>query len=94
MTAESAHETVLMQEAIDALSIREEGTYVDATFGRGGHSRLILERLGPKGRLIVFDKDPDAIEVANRMQGKDARLKIMHAPFGEIEAQISALGSM
>jgi 16S rRNA (cytosine1402-N4)-methyltransferase len=92
MTAESAHETVLMQEAIDALSIREEGIYVDATFGRGGHSRLILERLGPEGRLIVFDKDPDAIEVANRMQGKDARIEIMHAPFGEIEAQISALG--
>ena len=92
MTAESAHETVLMQEAIDALSIREDGIYVDTTFGRGGHSRSILERLGPEGRLIVFDKDPDAIEVANRMQEKDARIEIMHAPFGEIESQVSVLG--
>lgn len=92
MTGESSHETVLMQEAIDALSIIEDGIYVDATFGRGGHSRLILESLGPKGRLIVFDKDPEAIEVASSMREKDERLQIAHAPFGDIEAQLESLG--
>lgn len=92
MTGESSHETVLMQEAIDALSINEDGIYVDATFGRGGHSRLILESLGPKGRLIVFDKDPEAIEVASTIREKDERLQIAHAPFGDIEAQLTSLG--
>ncbi len=93
MTGESAHETVLLQEAVDALSIREDGSYVDATFGRGGHSRLILERLGPKGRLIVFDKDPEAIRVANKIREEDGRVQIAHAPFGEIEAQLLANGA-
>lgn len=93
MNAESVHETVLMQEAIDALSIRKDGTYVDATFGRGGHSRLLLEQLGAEGRLIVFDKDPEAIEVATEMQQSDSRIEIVHAAFGEIETQLSSLGS-
>ena len=92
MSGESAHETVLMQEAVDALSIREDGCYVDATFGRGGHSSLILEHLGEKGRLIVFDKDPEAIEVAIQMRERDERLLIAHAPFGDIEEQLAALG--
>ncbi|MEX0963619.1 MAG: 16S rRNA (cytosine(1402)-N(4))-methyltransferase RsmH [Pseudohongiellaceae bacterium] len=91
MSGESVHETVLMQEAIDALSIREDGCYVDATFGRGGHSQLILDRLGANGRLIVLDKDPEAIEVATTMQEGDKRLQIAHAPFGEIEAQLAAM---
>jgi 16S rRNA (cytosine1402-N4)-methyltransferase len=59
------HTTVLLNEAVDACSGRTgpepDGTYVDATFGRGGHSRLILSRLGPVGRLIAFDKDPEAV---------------------------------
>tara|TARA_B110000858_G_scaffold107750_1_gene123194 strand:+ start:1007 stop:1942 length:936 start_codon:yes stop_codon:yes gene_type:complete len=92
MTRESTHETVLMQEAIDALSIREDGIYVDATFGRGGHSSLILKHLGPNGSLIVFDKDPEAIEVAINIREKDERLQIAHAPFGDIEAQLNELG--
>lgn len=92
MTGESAHETVLIAEAIDALSIRKDGIYVDATFGRGGHSKLILENLGAKGSLIVFDKDPEAIEAARIIKGKDERLQIAHAPFGEIEEQLTALG--
>ncbi len=86
-----SHETVLMQEAVDALSIRADGCYVDATFGRGGHSQLILESLGADGRLIVFDKDPDAIAVAEKIRGRDARLQIVHAPFGEIEAQLTQM---
>ena len=55
------HTTVLLSEAVDALDIQPDGTYVDATFGRGGHSRLILSKLSPQGRLIAFDKDLDAI---------------------------------
>jgi 16S rRNA (cytosine1402-N4)-methyltransferase len=92
MTSESAHETVLIAEAIDALSIRKNGIYVDATFGRGGHSRLILENLGAQGSLIVFDRDPEAIEVATQIGEKDERLQIAHAPFGDLEEQLTALG--
>ena len=91
MTSESAHETVLIAEAIDALSIRKDGIYVDATFGRGGHSRLILENLGAQGSLIVFDKDPEAIEVATQIREKDERLQIAHAPFSDLEEQLTAL---
>ena len=92
MTGESAHETVLIAEAVDALSIVEDGIYVDATFGRGGHSRPILEHLGAAGRLIVFDKDPEAIEVAINIREKDERLQVAHAPFGDIEAQLNDFG--
>ena len=91
MTSESAHETVLVAEAINALSIRKDGIYVDATFGRGGHSRLILESLGAQGSLIVFDKDPEAIEVATQIREKDERLQIAHAPFSDLEEQLTAL---
>ncbi len=79
-----------MQEAVDALSIRDDGVYIDATFGRGGHSQLILERLGPNGRLIVFDKDPDAIEVALKLKQEDPRLDVAHAPFSELESWLSS----
>ena len=92
MSGNSTHETVLISEAIDALSICEGGCYVDATFGRGGHSRLILQNLGAKGSLIIFDKDPEAIEVATQIREKDDRLQIAHAPFGEIEMQLTARG--
>ena len=54
------HVPVLLEEAVAALAIRADGTYVDATFGRGGHARAILERLGPAGRLFAFDRDPEA----------------------------------
>ena len=64
------HITVLLHEAVQALQVQPQGTYVDATFGRGGHSRLILSQLGPQGRLIVFDKDPEAIAQAQAMQGE------------------------
>ena len=56
----SYHSPVLLAECLDFLHLRPDGTYVDATFGGGGHSRAILERLGPQGRLIAFDQDPDA----------------------------------
>jgi 16S rRNA (cytosine1402-N4)-methyltransferase len=81
------HTTVLLSEAVDALDIQPDGTYVDATFGRGGHSRLILSKLSPQGRLIAFDKDLDAIAEANTLQ--DPRFSIRHQGFthlGELEA--------
>ncbi len=74
-----AHTTVLLQEAVDALISDPDATYVDATFGRGGHSRLILSRLSPLGRLVAFDKDPAAI--AEGAQIGDARFRIRHQGF-------------
>ncbi|MBQ5482655.1 MAG: 16S rRNA (cytosine(1402)-N(4))-methyltransferase, partial [Bacteroidales bacterium] len=71
------HTPVLLQESIAALAIREDGVYVDATFGGGGHSRAILDRLGPKGRLLAFDKDEDALREAP----DDGRLTLVHADF-------------
>ena len=73
------HTTVLLNEAIEALITRPDATYVDATFGRGGHSRLLLSKLGPRGRLIAFDKDPEAIAEASRIQ--DPRFSIRHEGF-------------
>ena len=80
------HITVLLQEAVDALlgsQVQDaQGTYLDATFGRGGHSRLILSRLGAQGRLVAFDKDPLAIAEAGRID--DARFSIRHEGFRNI----------
>jgi 16S rRNA (cytosine1402-N4)-methyltransferase len=73
------HTTVLLNEAADALVTKPDGTYVDATFGRGGHSRLVLSRLEPQGRLIAFDKDPEAVAVANAIA--DPRFEIRHQGF-------------
>jgi 16S rRNA (cytosine1402-N4)-methyltransferase len=76
------HTTVLLSEAVDALDIQPDGTYVDATFGRGGHSRLILSKLSPQGRLIAFDKDLEAIAEANTLQ--DPRFSIRHQGFAHL----------
>jgi len=83
------HHTVLLNEAVQALAINPDGHYVDATFGRGGHSRLILERLSRQGRLTVFDKDPQAVEAAQAMAVNDARIAIRHEGF----AHLSELGA-
>ncbi len=88
MQASFTHCTVLLNEAVEALHIQPDGHYIDATFGRGGHSRLILSRLSPAGRLTVFDKDPQAIEVAREIAAADARLSMRHEGFkalGELE---------
>ncbi len=76
------HTTVLLNEAVEALCIQPGKTYVDATFGRGGHSRLILSRLSSSGRLIAFDKDPEAIAQAAQIQ--DPRFAIRHEGFCEL----------
>ncbi|HXD43056.1 MAG TPA: 16S rRNA (cytosine(1402)-N(4))-methyltransferase RsmH [Ramlibacter sp.] len=81
------HTTVLLNEAVAALLTKPDATYVDATFGRGGHSRLILAKLSARGRLIAFDKDPDAIAEAGRVA--DPRFSIRHLGFrhlGELPA--------
>lgn len=85
------HTTVLLNEAVEALVTNADATYVDATFGRGGHSRLILSKLSPLGRLIAFDKDPEAVAEANRIE--DNRFSIHHEGFrhvGELPAQSAA----
>ncbi len=80
----SSHVPVLALEAVEALAIARDpqGTYIDATFGRGGHSRLILERLGALGRLVALDRDPQAIAAGRRIA--DARLTLVHARFSEM----------
>ena len=75
------HHTVLLHEAVDALVLNPEGHYVDATFGRGGHSRLILQRLSPLGRLTAFDKDPQAVAAAQELAASDGRFSIRHQGF-------------
>ena len=72
----------MLQEAVAALVSRTDGRYVDATFGRGGHTRQILSQLGPRGQLVAFDKDPEAIAEAKRIQ--DVRLSIRHEGFAHL----------
>ena len=76
------HVPVLLEEAVHALAIRPDGIYVDATFGRGGHSRAILARLGTGGRLLALDRDPTAVAAAADIA--DPRFRIVHAPFSEL----------
>ncbi len=94
MTALAAwqHTTVLLAEAVDALAVRPEGTYVDGTFGRGGHSRALLARLGPAGRLIGFDKDPEAVAVGQALAEADTRFAIAHDSFADMAAVLAARG--
>ena len=87
------HQTVLLDEAVDALELsgaRANGLYVDGTFGRGGHSRLILSKLGPHARLIAFDKDLQAIAEAERIA--DPRFDIVHDSFATMQASLAARG--
>src|SRR5690242_21523417 len=86
----SAHRAVLLEEALAALAVKPGGAYVDATFGRGGHSRAILERLGASGRLVALDRDPQAIAAAQQIG--DARLSALHAPFSELALALARLG--
>lgn len=76
------HTTVLLDEAVNGLNIRHDGIYIDGTFGRGGHSRLILSQLGAEGRLLAIDRDPQAIAAAQAID--DPRFNIIHGPFSEL----------
>ena len=89
MNSPWTHQTVLLSEAVTALQVNPDGHYIDATFGRGGHSRLILSQLGERGRLTVFDKDPQAIEAAQALATQDPRVSVRHQAFrhlGELDA--------
>jgi 16S rRNA (cytosine1402-N4)-methyltransferase len=79
----TSHQTVLLEEAVDALRVRPDGVYVDATFGRGGHSRAILQRLGKDGRLVALDRDPQAVAHAQAIA--DPRFAVVHAGFGGLK---------
>jgi 16S rRNA (cytosine1402-N4)-methyltransferase len=92
MVQRSPHESVLLEEAIAGLAIVTDGVYIDATFGRGGHSEAILSKLGEEGRLVVFDRDPDAIEVANKLAAADSRVEVVRSAFSELGSVIESLG--
>lgn len=90
MSEQQAHITVLLDEAVAGLNIRPDGIYVDGTFGRGGHSRHILSKLGPNGRLLAIDRDPAAIAVAEQID--DPRFTIIHGPFSRLADMMEAAG--
>ena len=84
------HVSVLLDEAVDALAVRPDGAYIDATFGRGGHSRAILARLGDGGPLLAFDRDPQAIVAGEAIN--DPRFRLVHAAFGDLAAGAADAG--
>ena len=82
MSIKLKHNTVLLNEAVNSLNIKKDGIYVDATFGCGGHSKLILSKLGSNGRLIAIDRDPYAVELASNI--KDSRFSIIYGSFSNL----------
>ena len=86
-----AHVPVLAREAFEALAVQADGLYIDATFGRGGHTALILGALGPEGRVLAFDRDPAAIEAGHRRFPDEVRLALIGAPFADIAARVPQL---
>lgn len=94
MASSPVHRTVLLREAVNALVVDPAGRYVDGTFGRGGHSRELLKRLGPDGRLLALDRDPDAVAHARAGEGHiaDARFCIVHAAFSSLDEVLASQG--
>ncbi|WP_236233561.1 16S rRNA (cytosine(1402)-N(4))-methyltransferase RsmH [Pseudomonas tohonis] len=94
MSTESSfrHITVLLDEAVDSLAVRADGCYLDGTFGRGGHSRLILRHLGEEGRLLGFDKDPQAIATGQALAAEDGRFVIVQRSFAEMAGELAERG--
>ncbi|WP_177345223.1 16S rRNA (cytosine(1402)-N(4))-methyltransferase RsmH [Pseudomonas sp. CC6-YY-74] len=92
MTSSFRHITVLLDEAVGGLAVRADGCYLDGTFGRGGHSRLILERLGLDGRLLGFDKDPLAIATGNELAAEDGRFVVVQRSFAELGEEAAVRG--
>ncbi len=80
----SGHLPVLYVQVMDGLAVKADGTYLDGTFGRGGHARGVLSQLGPGGRLLLMDKDPEAIAVAEREFGADPRVSIRRVSFADL----------
>ena len=88
--SQALHRTVLLAEAADEVSRAHNGIFIDATFGRGGHSRAVLSRIASDARLIAFDRDPEAIRAAAAID--DPRFAIVHAPFSEMKEKLAELG--
>jgi 16S rRNA (cytosine1402-N4)-methyltransferase len=91
------HDSVLLQSSVEALKIDPAGTYIDGTFGRGGHSRQILQALGERGRLIAIDRDPEAVAHARQLFAQDARFQIVQESFAmlaEVSAQAGLMGQV
>jgi len=93
MESAKPHTSVLLNEAVEGLNIKPGGVYLDGTFGRGGHSRLILQNLGQKGRLIAIDRDPQAAESAKAFEN-DPRFSFFHQDFASIRSLLSHSGEL
>lgn len=91
MDSQETHFSVLLQESLDGLNIKPDGIYIDGTFGRGGHSLALLNRLGENGRLIAIDQDPEAIEFANT-HIKDKRFEIQYGSFENLKSYCESRG--
>lgn len=89
---ELKHVSVLLNEALEGLAVRPEGTYIDGTFGRGGHSRAILQQLADGGRLLGFDKDPEAIRVGNQLAAEDGRFVVVQRSFADMAEELRERG--
>ncbi|MCJ0830017.1 16S rRNA (cytosine(1402)-N(4))-methyltransferase RsmH [Acinetobacter sp. NIPH1876] len=88
-----SHISVLLHETVDGvLAGRDTGIFVDATFGRGGHTKLLLSKLDQNARVYAFDKDPQALEVAAQLEQEDPRFKIIHASFADIQSELAQIG--
>lgn len=83
------HYSVLLKESVDALITRKDGFYIDGTFGRGGHSRAILSLLGANGRVLAFDKDPQAVAIGKALESEDSRFEIVHASFASLRDEVT-----
>jgi 16S rRNA (cytosine1402-N4)-methyltransferase len=88
----AGHAPVLLDEALDALAVRPDGFYVDATFGRGGHTSAILARLGKQGKLLAIDRDPQAVVAAQALLGTDPRAGVVRAPFSRLAEVVDEAG--
>ncbi len=88
------HESVLLEQAVEALNIKADGVYIDATFGRGGHSEYILEKLGDQGRLLAIDRDAQAIQYAREKFCGEQRFEIVHSSFSKLEQIVEKKGLM
>lgn len=92
MAVEHKHISVLLDEAVQALQVQADGCYVDGTFGRGGHSRLILQQMQSDGRLLGFDKDPQAIAAGEQLAREDARFAIVQRSFADMYDELAQRG--
>ena len=88
----SEHVPVMLEEVVEALSPRSGGRYVDCTYGRGGHARALLDRIGPAGRVLAIDRDPQAVAAARELAGFDSRVSIRHARFGDLGTVVDTAG--